>query len=242
MELQEYFRILRRRGWIILLVAAIAAVSAFVYSKAQPVIYKASIELTVLPARSDYGQSLVVKNLIRNYARQLQTHDMAQVVIDNLQLDIPAPTLLGKLIVSANDADLTIQIDVKDRDTETAWAIARTLSEVFIAQNDERNLEQDKRDRIDVEILDTFPNIVLHSPKTKINTLAGLILGALCGAVIVFVLEWLEADILSNAEDVERYVGTTVLGMIPVMTTEDVRATGSNRYWQAIQRRLFSNP
>jgi len=33
--------------------------------------------------------------------------------------------------------------------------------------------------------------------------------------VIVFVLEWLESDIVRTADDVERCVGWTVLGAIP---------------------------
>ena len=55
MELSDYFRILRQRGWIIVVVAVVAAVSAFGFSKLQRPIYKSSMQVTVLPARNDYG-------------------------------------------------------------------------------------------------------------------------------------------------------------------------------------------
>jgi capsular polysaccharide biosynthesis protein len=52
-------------------------------------------------------------------------------------------------------------------------------------------------------------------PQTTINTAAGGILGLLLGALIVAVLEWLEAGVVRTPADVERKLGLPVLGMIP---------------------------
>ena len=46
MEIRDYFRILRRRGWIILLVAALTTAAALGVSKLQTPIFKAGIKLT----------------------------------------------------------------------------------------------------------------------------------------------------------------------------------------------------
>ena len=68
---------------------------------------------------------------------------------------------------------------------------------------------------------------MIFSPKTSVNTLAGAILGALIGVLIVFVMEWLDSDIVRTAQDVERFVGVTVLGSIP--TIADKTPEGETR-------------
>ena len=56
MEITDYLRILRKRGWIIVAVAIIAAASAYGFSKIQTPIYSASVKLSVVPARAtDWG-------------------------------------------------------------------------------------------------------------------------------------------------------------------------------------------
>jgi len=222
MELREYLRILRKRGWIILLVAVIAAVSAIGFSKIQTPVYRASIKLTVDPARlADYGQTLAVKNILRNYSEKLRTRKMAQRVVDRLQLDIPAPALLEKVSVDPDEANYTIQIDAKDYDPDVARQIVQTIAELFVQDRQAANLEVDQRDRIDVRILDSALAGELFSPKTRVNALAGGIFGVLLGGIILFTLEWLESDVIRSAEDVERYIGVVIVGSIPTITTRE---------------------
>src|SRR5512147_126614 len=123
MEINDYLRILRKRGWIILVVAAIAAASAFVFSKMQTPIYSASVKLSVVPARAtDWGSSNSLKDLLRNYAENIRTHTMAQEVINRAQLDMDTLTLLGKLFVSPDSSTFTLEIEARDRDPQVAMA------------------------------------------------------------------------------------------------------------------------
>ena len=55
MELYDYIRILRRRGWIIVLLLVMISMAAFAFSKLQTEIYKSSVEILVQPARADFG-------------------------------------------------------------------------------------------------------------------------------------------------------------------------------------------
>ena len=61
-------------------------------------------------------------------------------------------------------------------------------------------------------------------PKPLLNAIAGLVLGALLGILIVFALEWLEADILRTPAAVERSLGLTVLGSIPAEASQPARS------------------
>jgi len=220
MDLREYRRILLRRGWIILLVAVVTAMSAFAFSKAQEPIYRATVFLSVQPARLDWGLQQTLKNMMRNYSRQIKSRRTARQVIDQLQLDMSPDTLKSKLTVSPIESDLLIQVNVKDHDPVVAQDIARVTAEVFVAQMKSYNLEQDKRDRVYITKLENPEPGTLFSPKTKINVLAGGLLGALLGAIVALVLEYAD-DTLKTADDIGRYVGDiAILGIIPTMSGE----------------------
>ena len=81
MEFRDYFRILTRRGWIVVLVCIVTALSAVLFSKLQPVVYRSSAKLQVIPARYDYGLTMAADLLLRQFALQIQTPDMAWQVI-----------------------------------------------------------------------------------------------------------------------------------------------------------------
>jgi len=219
MDIKTYWRILLRRGWIILLVAAVTTISALAFSKAQEPVYRATVLLSVQPARLDWGLQQTLKNMMRNYSRQIKSRQNAQQVIDQLQLDMSPDSLKAKLNVSPIESDLLIQVDVKDHDPIVAQDIARVTAEVFVAQMTAFNLDQDKRDRVYVTKLENPEQGALFSPKTKINVLAGALLGALLGAIIALILEYAD-DTIKTAGDVGRYVGEeiAILGVIPTMS------------------------
>jgi len=219
MELADYFRILRTRGWIIVVVAVVAAVSAFGFSKLQRPIYKSSMQVTVLPARNDLGLAETTKNLLRAYVTIIDTKRFAQQVLDRFQqdgkpLDMTAQQLKNNVIIASYEDKNVIQIDVKDRDGEQANRIALTWAREF---QDWRNTENDKvrkEDRVDV-VLGDNPIYSKYRPQTTINTAAGGIFGVLLGALIVAALEWIESGLVRTPADVERKLGLAVLGVIP---------------------------
>ncbi len=217
MEFREYWNIAKKRGWIILLVAVMAAVAAFGVSKIMPEIYRASIQLSVNPARADWGLSQATKDLLRNYVLNITSHTMTQKAIDRAQLDMSTYDFLANLDVSADSSNMSITIQAESRDPEEARQMAQTLADVFVAERLQWNSEQDKSDRIDVGKVDDIRDVPLASPKVKFNVLAGAVFGAIIGAVIVFFLEWLQSDVLRTVADVEKVVGTSVLGTVPTI-------------------------
>ncbi len=214
MELSDYLRILRQRGWVIVLVALLTAAAAFGFSKMQTEVYKSSLRLLVLPSRTDLGQSLAAKELLRSYEQWLRSGYRAQEVINILQLDMTPPQLLGDIAVASDNSSFVIQLDVDNTDPNLANDIARTWGNLLIQWMDQNNDELRKEDRITVEFIDE-PQAGLDSPKTMINTAAGGVFGALMGVIIIFVLEWIESGIVRRREDVEKYLDIPVIGSIP---------------------------
>ena len=145
------------------------------------------------------------------------SRSITQQVIDKLQLDVNTDKFVSQLNFNADESTLLITIEARHPNPAVAAQMGQTLAETFVSAHNQQNLQIDQQDRILVSILHNATSPVIFSPKTLINTGAGAILGALIGVIIVFVLEWIESDIVRTAEDVERYIGVTVLGSIPTI-------------------------
>jgi capsular polysaccharide biosynthesis protein len=236
MDLREYVRVLFKRGWMVVLIALVGGLGAIGFSKLQQPIYRSTISLGAIPARPDYGQGLASKELLHNYSQQIVTTKMLQPVIDQLQLDITPEKLKERVNVSADEADLLINIEVKDPIQANAPKVAQAIADAFVVKHRQDNLQVDQQNRILVDVHDGPTPVELFSPKTRINAVAGGILGALVGVFVVFLLEYLESAYVRNSEDVERLLGLTVLGSIPTMTEKATASTEGVRarrwFWQ----------
>lgn len=213
MEFKDYVRIIRQRGWLIVLLAVLTAGAAFGFSRMQTPVYEASARL-LITSRPDFGQAQAVRIRLRDMAAWLNSSLRAQAVIEQLQLDMQPQELLADVTVAAATSESIIQINVENTDPSLAQDIAAAWAQQLIDLRREENAELRAEDRIEAELIDN-PTVALDSPQTKINTAAGAVFGALLGIVVVFVLEWLESGVLRRPEDVERYLDIPVIGRIP---------------------------
>lgn len=215
MEFREYWNIAIKRGWIVILVAVVAAVAALGVSMLMPETYRATIQLSANPARADWGLNQATQDLLRNYVLNIKTHNMTQQAIDRAQLDMSTYDFLANLDVSADSSNMSITIQAESHDRDEAGLMAQTLADVFVEERRQWNSEQDKRDRIYVEKVDDIRDVPLASPKKTFNMAAGAVFGAIVGGIIVFMLEWLQSDILRTVADVEKAIAVPALGTIP---------------------------
>jgi len=223
MELRDYLRILRKRGWIILLTTLLTAGAAWGFSQMQTVEYKSSINVFVRPERIDNGTLLATKQILRGFVAFIDSRNFAQQVITALGLDMLPDTLKSKVTIASKDEDYIIQIDVVDTAAAQSERIALEWANQFVQWRNQDNLKQQKADRVDADIVQN-PATSKFRPQTTLNVAAGAIIGFLLGVVIVFFLEAIESNILRSPEDVERALGTTVIGAIPAAGTEAARS------------------
>lgn len=214
MNLMYYARILIRRGWILLLAIAITAGAAYAFSKAQTPVYRATQRVLLQPARNDYGLTETLRILLRSYVVYLNTDTQAATVITRLQLDMTPGDLRRYTTISSDPTQLIVQIDVDMQDGPLAARIATELGRLLVEYRDEDNRDLQREDRIDALLIDTA-TYGLHSPKTKINMLAGAVLGLLLGGAVVFALEYLESNILRSRDDVQNFLALPLLAAIP---------------------------
>lgn len=213
MTFSDYLRILRQRGWLIVLLALLTAAAAYGFSRMQPTEYTSNIKL-LITSRPDLGQTEAVKNEIRNYAEYLYSSKRAEAVIDRLQLDMNPMALLGQVRIEPQTDRAVIQIQVENSNQSVANDIAQAWAEELIFWRNELNASLRAEDRINAQLQDV-PLPGARSPNVRINTAAGAVFGALMGILAIFLIEWLESGVVRRPDDVTRYLDIPVIGSIP---------------------------
>ncbi len=216
MNLMDYVRIIYRRGWIIVLLMILTMASAFLFSKVQTPVYRATQRILLQPSRIDFGLAEATTRLLRSYVEFLNSNDRAREVIDTLQLDMVPEELRRYVQINTDESRLLITIDVDMTNGNLARDVARQWGEQFILWRDQENQRTNYEDRIRAYALDASDSTYSQTrPNTTVNVLAGGVLGFLLGGVIVFVLEYLESNVIRRREDVTRALEIPVLAAIP---------------------------
>lgn len=221
MNLAEYGRIILQRGWIMLLLAALAAVASFILSQQMTPLYRSTQTVLMTPSRTDNGLTLAVSQQLNNRVAYLNSDQVAATIIDQLQLDMSPGFLRSRTTVVPNRDNLTIQIDVDleapndEAAAELLNPIAAAWGQELIRYQEDLNAVALREDRIRPQAQDA-PRLSKLRPNVTIYTAIGAIAGFFLGAVIIFVLEFLESAIIRRREDVTRTVNLPVLASVPV--------------------------
>jgi capsular polysaccharide biosynthesis protein len=220
MNLAEYGRIIVRRGWIMLLLAAATAAATFLLSQQMTPLYRATQTVLMTPSRTDNGLTLAVSQQLNNRVAYLDSDQVAATIIDRLQLDMAPAFLRSRTTVVPNRDNLTIQIDVDlEAPNDSAAAelinpIAAAWGQELIRYQDGLNADALREDRIRAQAQDA-PRLSKLRPNVGIYTAIGAIAGFLLGAVLIFVLEFLESAVIRRREDISRSTSLPVLATVP---------------------------
>lgn len=215
MTINEYIRILRKRGWIILLSALLAGLAGYAISALQEDVYRASAHVSTVPARPDWGLGNISKDLMRNFSLNIRTPENASEAIARAQLDMNPYDFLGNVDVADDASTFTIEIQARAGESAVARTMALTFADLFVEERTQYYAQQDKRDRIEVKLRTRDLPVAQIQPKPMVNALAGSVLGLLFGIGVVLFLTWLEADLLRTPAAIERTLELPVLGAIP---------------------------
>lgn len=219
MELKQYFNIMLKRWWIIVALTLAAGIAAALVSffVLEPV-YEASTTLYVINKQPDVQASIAYNDvmagqlLVNDYREIVKSAAITSSVIDGLGLEGQTPEgLAEKISVDSKNDTRVIEIKVQDKDPETAVAIADKLGNVFVSKVKELMKVET------VSILDSarLPKEPVK-PQPYINIALAVFAALFMAIGIIFLMEYLD-DTIKTAEDVEKHLGLTVLGTIPVL-------------------------
>ncbi|MBA3943097.1 MAG: lipopolysaccharide biosynthesis protein [Herpetosiphonaceae bacterium] len=218
MRLQDYLTVLRKRWWLIGLVGLSAALVALGISRLQRPTYRAQASYIISINRVDSGGYSFIANALNLFIRQVHNPDKFEQISQDLRLDVPAETLLANVRMQPQPIESTITIEADSPNTTDPPRIINAIGDALVAKVAEKNRLSDGQDRYQIDRESPTP-VFKAKPQTKINTLAGGVLGLILGTLLAFVLEYLD-DTLKTPGDVERFVGLPTLSQIPAGTAQ----------------------
>lgn len=219
MKLQDYIDVLRKRWWVIALTALAAVVVAYGVSKLQPRIYRSQAVYLFIANAADNGLNITLRDTMNSYKESVQQPDVLEQISQQLQLDISGERLLQDVDMQTLPDEQKLIIEVDSRIPDQAQRIADSVGRRVEEEVNRRNALFEGTSRIYVQPiqkarLPTAP----ASPNTRINVLAGCLLGLILGVLLAFIFAFRD-DTIKNGNDVERFVGLTMLAAIPTAET-----------------------
>jgi capsular polysaccharide biosynthesis protein len=184
-------------------------------SKLLPKTYRTQAVYLVFANRADNGLNIVLRNTMNSYRELVLQPDVLQQVSNRLKLDLKGEQLLQDVRIQPRPDEQKLVIEVDHHFLEQSQAIANAVGKRIEEEVIRLNANLEGTDRINVRSIQQA-RLIGISPNTRINVLAGGILGLVVGFLLAFVLEYLD-DTLKSSSDVERFVGLTTLGAIPTV-------------------------
>lgn len=212
-DLLELFYALRHRWWAILLALVIGAGAAGVYTKKLIAPHYQSTSMVYVLSKETTLASLadlqIGSQLTKDYSVIIKSRPVLQEVIDKQNLDLTTDEL-GAMITIDNPKDTRIlSITVEDIEPMRAKAI---VDEVTKSAS---NYIGDIMEMVPPKVIeDGVVAVKPSSPSVKKNAaVGGLGLAVLvCGLIC---LKTVLDDTIKSEEDIEKYLGLSVLAVIP---------------------------
>lgn len=218
-DIKELIMILLKKAWLIIIVTIFTAIIAFTISKFRIAPQYESTTKLYLVANSDnqtvtYSDLQVGSQLTNDYMSLIKSRPVLEDAISDLKLDITTKQLVDLINVSNPANTRIIEITVKYNNPNTAKKIADKIRESS-ADHIENIMELEKINVVEegnIPIEKIAPNIMQ-------NTLIGGILGTIVAILVILIVYFLN-DTIKTPEDVERYLGLSVLAIIPIQEDE----------------------
>ncbi|MCR5837540.1 MAG: protein-tyrosine kinase [Lachnospiraceae bacterium] len=223
-DLRELFAVILSRLYIIILVGVLGAILAFTYTKLfiAPQ-YASTTKVYILSNKEDdrltTSDLAFASYLALDYQELIVSEPVMMEVIDELNLNMTTKALASHINVQLIENTRIIKITVRDTSATMAKRIADCVRD---AVNDKTKDVMGGIEAINPIDEATMP-VVPASPNVYKNTAIGFLGGAFIVLLVVVVLFLLD-DTIKSQEDIEKYLGLSVLASIPYQKSDDSKS------------------
>ena len=216
-DLVDLFYLVRARLWIILLSALIfASASGLISSFMITPMYESTAKLYILTKSTSITSLADIQlgsQLTQDYMVLIKSRPVVTKVIENLGLDLTYEQLVSIITISNPTNTRILEINAVYSDSFMAKQIVDEFASVSRSQIAKI---MDTQEPSVVE--DGYASEIPSSPNIKKNAVIAGLAGAILAAGIIIVLHLMD-DTIKNSDDLEKYLGLTTLGFIPVELT-----------------------
>ena len=152
--------------------------------------------------------------LTKDYAELIQSRTVLEGVIAQLNLDMTYKEMLNKVSVETSSDSRIVSISVTDEDPYTASEIANAVRDMAA---------EHIQSVMDIEAVNVVDTANIPNEKASRSLAKNGVIGGLLGVIIAMaavIIIYLTNDTIKVEEDVERYLGLSVLGSIPFSEKE----------------------
>lgn len=222
-DLMELFMVLLEKIWIIGAAAIICGLVMLVYSKffIAPT-YESTTRIIVLNTNDsdtiNISDLQLGSQLMGDYKQLITSRYVIETIIEEFDLDEEYEGFVKRVEVSNEANTRIIEITLTDTDPLMAKEMVDELRDVAAARIKEVMA-------IEAVNLVDEGNVPTKkaAPSVKKYTLIGILAGGFLSVAVILVIYLLD-DTIKNAEDVEKYLHLSTLGLIPIIETEEEAA------------------
>lgn len=218
MDLRQIIRFFLARFWIILFAGVFAGMIGLIYTKMTTTpTYTSSTTLYIMEKDQNSGDTSTGAALqlgavlASDYAQLIKDRTVAESVISELGLSMSAETLMSRISVNVPNSGRIITISATDTDPYMASKIVTTVRD---------KAAQHIKEVMNSEAVNVAEEANIPQGQTLYNYKRNGIIGFIIGigiAVGIMMMQFMMNDTIKSADDVERYLGISVLGSIPVI-------------------------
>ncbi|MDF2486349.1 MAG: Capsular polysaccharide biosynthesis protein [Herbinix sp.] len=213
-DLLELLYLLKTRLWILLLTAIIFAsgaglVSSFLITP----MYQSTTKLYILTKSTSITSLADIQlgtQLTQDYMVLIKSRPVVTKVIENLGLDMSYGELVDIITISNPSNTRILEIHAEYSDAFVAKQIVDEFAKVSRSQI-AKIMDTSEPTVVEEGFQSPYPS----SPNIKKNIMIAGLVGIVLSAGIIIVMHLMD-DTIKTSEDVDKYLGLTTLGLIPV--------------------------
>lgn len=216
-DLREYFFILKKKLWVIILWAIMCGlISGLISFYVLTPVYEANTSLIVNKEVENEKTQMstsddlnFVQKLALTYGEIIKSRTVITSTIDKLNLDMTYEELSEAISVTNVDSTQIIKISVEHTSPAVAAKICNTIPEIFSAEV-QRVVKANGVEVIDKAIVPENP----VKPNKTMNIAIASVLGVMISVFLIFFKEALNTKV-KDVKDIEEKLGIPVFGVVP---------------------------
>ena len=220
-DLGEIFAYLLHWIWLLIICGLVAGgIGLAICVFAKTPLYQSTTKVYILSKTGNnesltYSDTQLSINLTKDFKEMITSRYVLETVIENCGLSENYEALAGAVTISNTSDTRIVGITVKDADPARAQLIANNIRDVAAVHLQQvMNLEA-------VNVVE-YANLAdkPSEPSKKKYTILGFAIGfILCAGILV--IRFFMDDSIKSSEEVEKYLGLTTLGVIPLFGAEE---------------------
>lgn len=212
-DLLELFYVLKKKILLILMAALIGGCIGGAYTQFfMTPVYSSTSSMLVLSKETTLTSLADLQlgaNLTSDYTVLIKSTPVLEQVIENLNLDMTVAELKAQVSINNPSDTRILEITVQNTDASMAKTIVDEIANVS------SDYIGDKMEVVPPKIIEVGKIATVRtSPSVKKNTMLGFLLGLVACSGIIVVYAVMD-DTIKTEEDIEKYLGVSVLAKVP---------------------------